>query len=51
MIQQNSTYVRGLPVVGDRYKIPEVVPLNIHRVIIAMPTVSGRVIREIVDIC
>lgn len=44
--------IRGLPVVGNRYKIPEVVPaLNIHRVIIAMPTVSGRVIREIVDIC
>lgn len=44
--------IRGLPVVGDHYKIPEVIrSLNIHRVIIAMPTVSGKVIREIVDIC
>jgi FlaA1/EpsC-like NDP-sugar epimerase/EAL domain-containing protein (putative c-di-GMP-specific phosphodiesterase class I) len=44
--------IRGLPVIGDRYKIPSVVrELNIHRVIIAMPSVSGKVIREIVDIC
>lgn len=44
--------IRSLPVVGDRHKIPEVVSsLHIDRVIIAMPTVSGEVIREIVDIC
>ncbi len=44
--------IRGLPVIGDRYKIPEVVrSLNIRSVIIAMPTAPGRVIREIVDIC
>ncbi len=44
--------IRRLPVVGNRYQIPEVVfSLNIHRVIIAMPTVSGKVIREIVDTC
>lgn len=42
----------GLNVVGNRYKIPEVVrSLHIGRVIIAMPTAPGRVIREIVDIC
>jgi FlaA1/EpsC-like NDP-sugar epimerase len=44
--------IRRLPVVGNRHKIPEVVrSLNIHKVIIAMPSVSGKVIREIVDIC
>lgn len=44
--------IRGLPVVGDRYKIPEVVrSLNIRRVVIAMPTAPGKVIREIVEIC
>lgn len=44
--------IRGLPVVGGRSKIPEVVcSLNIDRVIIAMPSASGKVIREIVNIC
>jgi FlaA1/EpsC-like NDP-sugar epimerase len=44
--------IRGIPVVGDRYQIPDVVQsLEIHKVIIAMPSVAGRVIREIVDIC
>lgn len=44
--------IRRIPVVGDRYKIPQVVrSLHIRRVIIAMPTVPGRVIREILDIC
>ncbi|MGJ5630574.1 polysaccharide biosynthesis protein [Nostoc sp. CALU 1950] len=45
-------YIRGIPVVGDRYQIPDVLKsLKIHKVIIAMPTVTGRVIREILDIC
>lgn len=44
--------IRRLPVVGNRHKIPEFVcSLHIRRVIIAMPLVPGRVIREIVDIC
>jgi FlaA1/EpsC-like NDP-sugar epimerase len=44
--------IRGLPIVGDRYKIPELVrSLHIRRVIIAMPTAPGNVIREISDIC
>ncbi|MDJ0737199.1 MAG: nucleoside-diphosphate sugar epimerase/dehydratase [Nostocaceae cyanobacterium] len=44
--------IRGIFVVGNRYQIPEIVKcLNIHKVIIAMPTVGGTVIREIVDIC
>lgn len=44
--------IRGIPVVGDRHKIPDIVKsLHIGKVIIAMPTVAGTVIREIVDIC
>lgn len=42
----------GLSVVGNRNQIPEFVrSLNIRRVIIAMPSVPGRVIREIKEIC
>ncbi|AUT00938.1 polysaccharide biosynthesis protein [Nostoc sp. CENA543] len=44
--------IRGISVVGDRYTIPDVIQsLQIQKVIIAMPTVAGTVIREIVDIC
>lgn len=44
--------IRGLPVVGNRNKIPEIVrSVQIGHVIIAMPSVSGKVIREIVEIC
>jgi FlaA1/EpsC-like NDP-sugar epimerase len=47
-----SLLIRRLPVVGNRYSIPEFVrSLQIRRVIIAMPSVPGRVIREITDIC
>ncbi|WP_445636736.1 Capsule biosynthesis protein CapD [Nostoc sp. DSM 114161] len=47
-----GAYIRGIRVVGDRYQIPDVLKsLQIHKVIIAMPTVAGAVIREIVDIC
>jgi FlaA1/EpsC-like NDP-sugar epimerase/EAL domain-containing protein (putative c-di-GMP-specific phosphodiesterase class I) len=43
---------RNIPIIGDRYQIPDLVQtLNIHKVIIAMPSVAGQVIREIVDIC
>ena len=44
--------IRGIHVVGDRHAIPDVLkPLRVDKVIIAMPSVSGEVIREIVDIC
>lgn len=44
--------IRGLAVVGNRRQIPQIVHfLGIRRVIIAMPTVSGKVIREIVQTC
>ena len=45
-------HIQQLPVVGNRYHIPQIVDsFNIARVIIAMPSVSGEVMREIVDIC
>jgi len=44
--------IRGVQVVGDRHSIPEVLaPLQVDKVIIAMPSAAGEVIREIVDIC
>ncbi|WP_414621929.1 polysaccharide biosynthesis protein [Calothrix sp. CCY 0018] len=44
--------IRGVQVVGDRHSIPDLLePLNVDKVIIAMPSVAGEVIREIVDIC
>ncbi|MFS0516523.1 polysaccharide biosynthesis protein [Nostoc sp. UIC 10607] len=47
-----NVQIRGIPVVGDRYQIPDTLKsLQIHKIIIAMPTVAGHVIREIVDIC
>jgi len=51
-IKKKHIHLRGIPVVGDRYKISQVIKtLKIQKVIIAMPTVSGQSIREIVDIC
>ncbi|MBD2138463.1 polysaccharide biosynthesis protein [Anabaena sp. FACHB-1237] len=45
-------HIRGIPVLGDRYKIPEVVEsLKINKIIISMPSVSGKEIKEIVNIC
>lgn len=42
----------GLPVLGKRDDIPRLVEeLNIGEIVIAMPSVRGTVIREIVEIC
>jgi FlaA1/EpsC-like NDP-sugar epimerase len=50
--QKLNFRIRGIPVVGGCDRIPEIVKImGIRRVIIAMPTVAGQVIREIVDIC
>ncbi|MBN3960630.1 nucleoside-diphosphate sugar epimerase/dehydratase [Nostoc sp. NMS8] len=50
--QKFNVNIRGIPVLGDRNYITDVVKcLQIHKVIIAMPSVAGQVIREIVDIC
>ena len=44
--------IHGVPVLGDRHAIPEmVVAYKVNQVIIAMPTASGNVIREIVALC
>ncbi|MGB5635137.1 MAG: nucleoside-diphosphate sugar epimerase/dehydratase [Waterburya sp.] len=44
--------ILGLTVLGNRYHIPELIDsLHISRVIIAMPSAAGEVMREIVDIC
>ncbi len=44
--------IRQICVLGDRHKIPELVrSLHIRKVIIAMPTASGQVIREVLEIC
>jgi FlaA1/EpsC-like NDP-sugar epimerase len=47
-----NAYIRGVPVLGDRHQISEIVESRqINKAIIAMPTVAGEIIREIVDIC
>ena len=44
--------IQGIPVVGNRYRLPDIVAAhNIRQVVIAMPTTSGKTIREIVDVC
>ena len=44
--------IQGISVLGNRFQIPEIVSAhNIRQVVIAMPTTSGKVIREIVDVC
>jgi len=51
-IKKQNIHLRGIPVLGNRQKISEVIKtLKIHKVIIAMPTVPGQTIRQIVDIC
>ena len=50
--QKKGLTIQGLPVLGNRFEIPEiVVAQNIRQVVIAMPTTSGKIIREIVDVC
>ncbi|WP_082650712.1 polysaccharide biosynthesis protein [Mastigocoleus testarum] len=44
--------ILGIPVIGGRFQIPEISKsLKVDKVIIAMPMVTGRVIREILKIC
>ncbi|MEY2857349.1 MAG: hypothetical protein RLZZ74_1661, partial [Cyanobacteriota bacterium] len=50
--QKLGLNIQGLPVVGNRYRIPEIISAqNIRQVVIAMPTTAGKTIREIVDVC
>lgn len=49
---KRAVRIHGVPVLGNRHAIPQLVKkYQIDRVIIAMPTVPGRVIRDIVTIC
>lgn len=49
---KQGTYIQGVKVVGTRENIVETVNLyDIDEIIIAMPSVSKKTIREIVDIC
>jgi FlaA1/EpsC-like NDP-sugar epimerase len=50
--QKINLRIRGIPVVGERDRIPEIIKvMGIRRVIIAIPSAPGQVIREIVEIC
>jgi FlaA1/EpsC-like NDP-sugar epimerase len=50
--EKHNHRIRGINVIGDRHKIPDIVKsLHVRKVIIAMPTVAGQVIKDIVDIC
>ncbi|SMB88525.1 NDP-sugar epimerase, includes UDP-GlcNAc-inverting 4,6-dehydratase FlaA1 and capsular polysaccharide biosynthesis protein EpsC [Desulfonispora thiosulfatigenes DSM 11270] len=49
---KQSSKILNIPVLGNRGDIPEIVSrYNIERVIIAIPSVEGKVIKEIVEIC
>jgi FlaA1/EpsC-like NDP-sugar epimerase len=50
--EKHGTRIRGLPVLGDRNALPLLVEQHkIDQVIIAMPTASGKAIREVLAIC
>lgn len=50
--QKQGLHLRGLPILGTRRDLPRIVLSEaIDQVIIAMPTVSGDVIREITGVC
>jgi FlaA1/EpsC-like NDP-sugar epimerase len=49
---KQNAFINGVKVVGSLADIPKVVrENNISEVIIAMPTVSGKVIRNVVNVC
>ena len=49
---KHDVKIHGVPVLGDRHAIPEMVAAyKVNLVIIAMPTASGDDIREIMRIC
>jgi FlaA1/EpsC-like NDP-sugar epimerase len=49
---KHDVRIHGVPVLGDRHDLLRVAQLDkVHEVIIAMPTASGKAIREIVHIC
>lgn len=47
-----GSYIQGIKIVGSRFDIPSCAELyDIKKIIIAMPTVSRKEIKEIVEIC
>jgi FlaA1/EpsC-like NDP-sugar epimerase len=49
---KHDVRIHGIPVLGDRQAIPEMIAaLRVKLVIIAMPTASGKTIREIIAVC
>lgn len=49
---KHAMHIHGVPVLGSCRDIPRVAPQhNVRQAIIAMPTASGKVIREIVGLC
>lgn len=51
-IEKENMIIAGKPVLGNRYRIPEIVrTYNIDEIIIAIPSSSRKSIREIVEIC
>lgn len=49
---KHGMQIHGIPVAGGRHQLPQVLQeQTIDRVIIAMPTASGKIIREIVQVC
>ncbi len=51
-VQKQHLKVGGVPIFGGREQIPELVKrLDIDEIIIAMPSISGAVIRDILNIC
>lgn len=51
-LAKHDVWIHDVPVLGDRHDIPRVVRnYNVDQIIIAMPTASGRDIRDVVDIC
>jgi FlaA1/EpsC-like NDP-sugar epimerase/lipopolysaccharide/colanic/teichoic acid biosynthesis glycosyltransferase len=50
--EKRGLRIRGIPIVGDRQDIPGILEsLAIQRVVIAMPTAPGSVIREVSEVC
>ena len=50
--KKSNLQVRGIYIEGNRFKIPDVIKkLKVDKVIIAMPSASGKDIREIHDLC
>ena len=48
----HGKYMRGVPIVGDRNKIPDAVgEYNIDEIIFAIPTANTQTKKEILDIC